>query len=232
LDIVKAVDTRGTRQLPKLTGLGVIESVEKPYPAHLFNNPIVLPPCVLRKGQCSQLEPYVDCIKKLFGTSDHANPINEVLDDLVFYGTFLQKINNLSSIGEVQMSNIILNELFYPLLKYLNIEVAVDAQMETFIEMLNVVVDECMSRLKDHPDMALILVIKGELEMRMKKYLLGGKKFNVGSVLRTTAFARALVWIATDHQNEAVPRDRAEICDGLGFGRNSSIVKLIVGYEQ
>ena len=230
---VTAADTRKTKGDPTLTGLGVLKSIKNPYDSKLFTNPIALPPA-FKKGNCTQLIPYAQRLHQLFTTNKPDDAVNTILDTFVKKATELQTTYNSTARSETGIPVESFNSLLRPFLGHFGEEVPADSQMEGFLLLLQVVKKKVSSMIsKAHPDIQLVQKIEEELNERSRNWLGDGMKkkkvFNIGSVMRTFAYARALVWIATDYPDRMIPKDLAVVREGLGF-HSGSIVKLICGW--
>jgi len=201
---VEAVDNRKTKALPTLDGLGVIRCIKEPYASELYTNPVALPP-VFKKGNCTQLVPNAQRLRQLFTTKTPGDAVNTILDTFVKKATELQTKYNSTTRLDSGITVQSFNSLLRPFRDHFGEEVPADSQMEGFLLLLQVVKKKVSSMIsKAHPDIQLVQKIEEELNERSRNWLGDGMKkkkvFNIGSVMRTFAYARALVWIATDYR--------------------------------
>jgi len=223
---ISAADVRETKALPTLTGPGVLQQIQNPYPDHIFTNPIALPPAIItEKGRCKFLVFYAQRLSNLFQPLPSSDPLKSILDALVSEGTRLQTLNNATVITDAAIPISSFVSLLQPFLHHFNKEAPSNSTL--FYNMIVVVLEKALSLLIKHPDTVFVRKITDELEKRLKKHLIGDKEFNIKSVMHVCPYAWALVWIATEYRASPVPRVKSAVMEGLEFGSTSSVVKFI-----
>ena len=89
--------------------------------------------------------------------------------------------------------------------------------------------DAALERLSRHPQQRLVEALSKAVIERIDRHLKPEQPFNVGTMMRTWWYVKALLWIATDHCNECIPLLKSVIKLELGaVSAGGSVMTLIM----
>ena len=137
----------------------------------------------------------------------------------------LQGVNNATSLHEAAIPLASFEGLVLPLLRLFRAPTTGNLFGTAFKQLHDVAI----ARLSRHPQPRLVVSLSNAVTKHIDSHLKPEQPFNVGTMMRTWWYVKALLWIATDHCNECIPLLKSVIKLELGaVSAGGSVMTLIM----